>query len=515
MGSSTENSAFGATRNPRDPSRVPGGSSGGSAAAVAAGYAPLGARLRHRRLDPPAGGAVRGRRGEAHLRPGVALRADRVRELARPDRAVRHHGERRRVAARRDRRARPGWTPPRSTPPHEPVLPVVDRGVDGLRIAHRRRAHRRRRHPARGARRGRPGRVGAGEGGRDRRPGERAERSCYGLSAYYLIAPAEASSNLARYDGVRYGLRVDGDDVATMNARTRDAGFGPEVKRRIMLGTYALSAGYYDAFYGQAQRVRTLIIRDFARAYEQYDALLSPTSPTVAFELGAKSADPLAMYLSDVCTIPTNLAGHAAMSVPYGTGEGGLPVGVQVLAPALGEPVMFRRGATSLGGVGVSADRRRTTVRARHRPRGALRARHRHQAVLRLPQRVRRRAQHPRLPGVPRAPRFAARAQRADGRVRAAVRGGRQPARARAVDLLPQELLLSRHAEGLPGLAVRRADHHRRLDRRRRRAASASSARTSKRTPARRSTSAAVGASTKPTTRWSTTTAPACRSWRS
>jgi aspartyl-tRNA(Asn)/glutamyl-tRNA(Gln) amidotransferase subunit A len=164
----------------------------------------------------------------------------------------------------------------------------------------------------------------------------------YGLSAYYLIAPAEASSNLARYDGVRYGLRVDGEDVATMNARTRGAGFGDEVKRRIMLGTYALSAGYYDAFYGQAQRVRTLIIRDFARAYEQYDALLSPTSPTVAFPLGAKSADPLAMYLSDVCTIPTNLAGHAAISVPYGVGESGLPVGVQVLAPALGESVMFR-----------------------------------------------------------------------------------------------------------------------------------------------------------------------------
>jgi aspartyl-tRNA(Asn)/glutamyl-tRNA(Gln) amidotransferase subunit A len=127
-----------------------------------------------------------------------------------------------------------------------------------------------------------------------------------------------------------------------MNARTRAAGFGPEVKRRIMLGTYALSAGYYDAYYGQAQRVRTLIIRDFARVYEQYDALLSPTSPTVAFELGARTADPLAMYLSDICTIPTNLAGHAAISVPYGTGEAGLPVGVQVLAPALGEGVMFR-----------------------------------------------------------------------------------------------------------------------------------------------------------------------------
>jgi aspartyl-tRNA(Asn)/glutamyl-tRNA(Gln) amidotransferase subunit A len=164
----------------------------------------------------------------------------------------------------------------------------------------------------------------------------------YGLSAYYLIAPAEASSNLARYDGVRYGMRVDGDDVATMNARTRDAGFGPEVKRRIMLGTYALSAGYYDAYYGQAQRVRTLIIRDFARAYEQFDVLLSPTSPTVAFELGARTTDPLAMYLSDVCTIPTNLAGHAAISVPFGAGEGGLPIGVQVLVPALGEELMFR-----------------------------------------------------------------------------------------------------------------------------------------------------------------------------
>jgi aspartyl-tRNA(Asn)/glutamyl-tRNA(Gln) amidotransferase subunit A len=137
-------------------------------------------------------------------------------------------------------------------------------------------------------------------------------------------------------------LRVDGEDVEHMNAATRDRGFGPEVKRRIMLGTYALSAGYYDAYYGQAQRVRTLIIRDFARAYEQFDVLLSPTSPTVAFPLGAKSADPLAMYLSDVCTIPTNLAGHPAMSVPFGTGEGGLPIGVQVLAPALGEGVMFR-----------------------------------------------------------------------------------------------------------------------------------------------------------------------------
>jgi aspartyl-tRNA(Asn)/glutamyl-tRNA(Gln) amidotransferase subunit A len=176
----------------------------------------------------------------------------------------------------------------------------------------------------------------------------------YGISSYYLIAPAEASSNLARYDGVRYGLRVDGNDVAEMNAKTRDAGFGTEVKRRIMLGTYALSAGYYDAYYGQAQKVRTLIIRDFARAYEQFDVLLSPTSPFVAFELGAKVADPLAMYLCDVCTVPVNLTGQSAMSVPFGTGDAGLPIGVQILAPALGEPVMFK-AARALEQVGAAA----------------------------------------------------------------------------------------------------------------------------------------------------------------
>jgi aspartyl-tRNA(Asn)/glutamyl-tRNA(Gln) amidotransferase subunit A len=166
----------------------------------------------------------------------------------------------------------------------------------------------------------------------------------YGLSAYYLIAPAEASSNLARYDGVRYGLRVPAETTAEMNAVTRTAGFGAEVKRRIMLGTYALSAGYYDAYYGKAQRVRTLILRDFDRAYEQFDVLIGPTAPSTAFAFGAK-ADPLAMYLNDVFTIPSNLAGHPAMSVPYGNGDDGLPVGVQVLAPALGEIAMFRAAA--------------------------------------------------------------------------------------------------------------------------------------------------------------------------
>jgi aspartyl-tRNA(Asn)/glutamyl-tRNA(Gln) amidotransferase subunit A len=167
----------------------------------------------------------------------------------------------------------------------------------------------------------------------------------YGLTAYYLVQPAEASSNLARYDGVRYGLRVDAPDTAAMNAATRTAGFGAEVKRRIMLGTYALSAGYYDAYYGKALKVRRRIAADFAQAYDRFDVLLSPTSPTVAFELGAKTANPLAMYMNDVCTIPSNLTGHPAMSVPYGSGAHGLPVGLQVLADTLEEATMFRVAA--------------------------------------------------------------------------------------------------------------------------------------------------------------------------
>ena len=165
----------------------------------------------------------------------------------------------------------------------------------------------------------------------------------YGISAYYLIAPAEASANLARYDGVRYGYRTQADDIVAMTSRTRETGFGDEVKRRIMLGTYALSAGYYDAYYGKALRVRSLIIRDLEKAYEKVDLIACPTSPTTAFKVGERTADPLAMYLSDIYTVPVNLAGNAGISVPCGLSpDDGLPVGLQLIAPALDERTMFR-----------------------------------------------------------------------------------------------------------------------------------------------------------------------------
>ncbi|MFZ2239948.1 MAG: amidase family protein, partial [Gordonia amarae] len=185
------------------------------------------------------------------------------------------------------------------------------------------------------------------------RGAEVIEVSCpkftYALGAYYLILPSEVSSNLARFDAMRYGLRV-GDDgshsAEEVMALTRDAGFGPEVKRRIMIGTYALSSGYYDAYYGQAQKVRTLIARDFAAAFEQVDVLISPTTPTTAFKLGEKVDDPLAMYLFDLCTLPVNLAGVGAMSVPSGlSADDGLPVGLQIMAPALADDRLYRVGA--------------------------------------------------------------------------------------------------------------------------------------------------------------------------
>jgi aspartyl-tRNA(Asn)/glutamyl-tRNA(Gln) amidotransferase subunit A len=165
------------------------------------------------------------------------------------------------------------------------------------------------------------------------------------LSAYYLVAPAEASANLARFDGIRYGHRATGATAEELMARTRAEGFGPEVTRRILLGTYALSAGYYDAFYGQAQRVRAALREEFTAAYEQVDVLASPTSPTVAFRVGEKVDDPLSMYLTDICTNPLNLVGHPGISVPAGLDDQGLPIGFQVMAPALGEAVMFQVAA--------------------------------------------------------------------------------------------------------------------------------------------------------------------------
>ena len=343
MGSSTENSAYGPTRNPHDTTRVPGGSSGGSAAAVASGFAALA-------LGSDTGGSIRQPAalcGVVGVKPtyGLVSRYGLIAFASSLDQVGPFATTVADAALLLDVIAGPDPLDSTSTRDPVPALtPVLGAGVGGLRVgvveeltdvdgiqAEVRAAV--------------DSAAGALEDAGATVERVSAPSSRYALSAYYLIAPAEASSNLARYDGVRYGLRVDADDVATMNARTREAGFGPEVKRRIMLGTYALSAGYYDAYYAKAQRVRTLLLRDFARVYERCDVLLAPTSPTVAFAIGAKTADPLAMYLSDVCTIPTNLAGHAGISVPFGTGEGGLPVGVQVLAPALGEAVMFRVAA--------------------------------------------------------------------------------------------------------------------------------------------------------------------------
>ncbi len=342
MGSSTENSAFGPTRNPHDLTKVPGGSSGGSAAAVAAGFAPIA-------LGSDTGGSIRQPAalcGVVGVKPtyGLVSRygliafassldqigpfATTVADAALVLEAIGGHD--------------PADTTsiPRGVPP---LREHLDDGVAGLRVGIVTELSGDGIAPD-VARRLNEAAEALAAAGAEVAPAS-VPAAIYGLSAYYLIAPAEASSNLARYDGVRYGLRVDAPTTPEMYLATRTAGFGDEVKRRIMLGTYALSAGYYDAYYGKAQRVRTLIIRDFRAAYERFDVLLSPTSPTTAFAFGDKVADPLTMYLNDVCTIPSNLAGDPAMSVPFGTGDNGLPVGVQVLAPALGEVDMFRTAA--------------------------------------------------------------------------------------------------------------------------------------------------------------------------
>jgi len=341
MGSSTENSAFGATHNPHDLSRVPGGSSGGSAAAVAANFAPVS-------LGSDTGGSIRQPAalcGVVGVKPtyGAVSRLGLIAFASSLDQIgpMAHN-----VAdAALVLETISGSDPMDSTSIQQGPLEIskeLDWGVAGLRV----------------------GRITDLPEGASPDVNERLEvafdelRSAgaeivdvevpaftYGLTAYYLIAPAEASSNLARYDGVRFGSRTEAADTNAMYMATRTDGFGDEVKRRIMLGTYALSAGYYDAYYGRALKVRRRISADFAKAYEQADVLLTPASPSVAFKLGDKTSDPMAMYLCDTYTIPSNLTGDPGMSVPFGTGESGLPVGVQVLAPALKESVMFRVAA--------------------------------------------------------------------------------------------------------------------------------------------------------------------------
>jgi aspartyl-tRNA(Asn)/glutamyl-tRNA(Gln) amidotransferase subunit A len=346
MGSSTENSAFGTTRNPWDLDRIPGGSGGGSSASLAAFEAPLA-------IGTDTGGSIRqpaSVTGTVGVKPtygGVSRYGlvafssslDQGGPCARTvlDAALLHE-----VIG--------GYDPADSTSIDAPVPPVVAAAREGAG------------GDLRGMRVGvvreftgewyQAGVIAAFEQAVEvlRRLGaDVVEVSCphfdYGLPAYYLIAPSEASSNLARFDAMRYGLRTgdkNGNSAEQVMALTREAGFGEEVKRRIMIGTYALSSGYYDAYYGQAQKVRTLISRDFEKAFEQVDVLVSPTTPTTAFRIGERVDDPVAMYRADLCTIPANLAGTPAMSVPAGlSDEDGLPVGLQVMAPALQEQRMY------------------------------------------------------------------------------------------------------------------------------------------------------------------------------
>ncbi len=357
MGSSNENSAYGPVLNPWERSRVPGGSSGGSAAAVAGGLAPWA-------LGTDTGGSIRQPAalcGIVGLKPtygavsrygmiAFASSLDQAGPLARDvtDAALllRH------MVGERDPMDSTSLTFPETI-----ELPSATR-LDGVRL-------------------GVPEEL-SGEGIEPsvlaafqetlhvaERLGAtvstcRLPHAPHALSAYYILAPAECSSNLARFDGVRYGLRSGGDaGLIDMYTRTRHDGFGPEVKRRVMLGTYALSSGYYDAFYGRAQRVRTKIAEDFARAFSEFDFVVTPTSPTVAFELGAKTSDPLAMYLNDFCTVPMSLAGIPAISIPNGLGRPadapdgpGLPVGFQIAGPAFSEGRILRCAHALEGEIG-------------------------------------------------------------------------------------------------------------------------------------------------------------------
>jgi aspartyl-tRNA(Asn)/glutamyl-tRNA(Gln) amidotransferase subunit A len=346
MGSSTENSAYGPTRNPWDTARIPGGSSGGSAVAVAARQAPLS-------LGTDTGGSIRqpaAMCGVVGVKPtyggvsryglvALASSLDQVGPFAAnvTDAALLHS-----VIGGHDRHD--------STSIDAPVPPVLqaarNASLEGVRVGIIKQLTGEGFQPAVRSLFQQSLEVMAQAGA------EIVEVDCphfeYALAAYYLILPSECSSNLAKFDSVRYGLRV-GDDgtrsVEQVMAMTREAGFGPEVKRRIMLGTYALSSGYYDAYYGQAQKVRTLIARDFAEAFHDADVLATPTAPTTAFALGEKVDDPLSMYLQDIATIPANLAGIPGMSVPVGLDKSGLPVGLQFMAPAMKDDRLYNAGA--------------------------------------------------------------------------------------------------------------------------------------------------------------------------
>jgi aspartyl-tRNA(Asn)/glutamyl-tRNA(Gln) amidotransferase subunit A len=341
MGSSTENSGFGPTRNPWDPERVPGGSSGGSTAAVAAGMAPWA-------LGSDTGGSIKQPAalcGVVGLRPtygtvsryGIVAFASSLDQIGPVTKTVRDCALLYRMIAGRD--------PCDSTTVElpEPVAIPEAEDLKGLKIGVPKELNE-----TEGIEAGVTEQVNAALD-RARRLGAEVEecrlpRSVdFGLACYYLIAPSEASSNLARYDGVRYGFRAGNGDLRTLYSRTRDEGFGDEPKRRIMLGTYALSAGYYEAFYGQAQKVRTLIKQEHDALFERYDLLASPTSPTVAFRLGERTENPLAMYLADVLTIPSNMAGMPGLSIPCGLSEG-LPVGLQLIGPQFSENTLFRAG---------------------------------------------------------------------------------------------------------------------------------------------------------------------------
>jgi aspartyl-tRNA(Asn)/glutamyl-tRNA(Gln) amidotransferase subunit A len=354
MGSSTEHSAFGATHNPWDLDRIPGGSGGGSAAAVAAYEAPLA-------VGTDTGGSIRqpgAVTGTVGMKPtyggvsryGLVALANSLDQPGPVTRTVLDAALLHEVIG--------GHDPLDSTSIDQPLPGLVDaarRGADGdltgVRIGVVRELG------GEGYQAGVLTRFQESVELMTKAGAEVVEVSCphfvHALATYYLILPAEASSNLARFDAMRYGLRVtpDGEAGSRPSAEdvmrtTREAGFGEEVKRRIILGTYALSSGYYDAYYGQAQKVRTLITRDFEAAFEQADVLVSPTAPTTAFRIGEKVDDPLAMYLNDLATIPANLSGVPGISVPSGLAdEDGLPAGVQILAPAMADDRVYRVGA--------------------------------------------------------------------------------------------------------------------------------------------------------------------------